>query len=147
MTLPVTIQGHNHPRSGVQDAKVTGVGALVTSPFAYDETKFVELAEPNVGYNFYKPIAGKQFVITGVIATGDKQIAANADATVIVYEATTDVATVVTKELLTFVLTQSTALSMIPLNILVNEGVFINAKTDDDDVHTNIIGYRIPTIE
>ena len=27
------------------------------------------------------------------------------------------------------------------LNLLVNVGKFINAKTDDDDVHMNILGY------
>jgi len=144
MTLPVVIQGHNHPNSGVQDAKVNGTGALVTAAFDYDETKFVELAEPDVAYNFYNPKAGRAFVITGMIATGDKQIAANADATVVIYEAITDVTTSVDKELLTFVITQSTVVPLVPLNIFVNEGKFINAKTDDDDVHLNIFGYYIP---
>jgi len=29
-------------------------------------------------------------------------------------------------------------------NILVSEGLFINAKTTDDDIHMNIMGYYIP---
>lgn len=124
-------------------ARVTDKGQLVVAPISYDQTKFVELAEPNIGYNFYPPIGGKQFVITGVIATGDKQINANADATVEVYEAISTTTTAVKKALITFVLTQSTVLSLLPLNILVNTGVYINAKTDDDDVHMNIIGYFI----
>lgn len=144
MTLPVVIQGHDHPNSGIQDAKVNRSGSLVTAAFDYDETKFVELAEPNTAYNFYKPKARKAFVITGIIATGDKQIGANADATVVVYEAITDATTAVSKELLTFVITQSTVVPLVPLNIFVNKGLFINAKTDDDDVHMNIMGYYIP---
>ena len=145
MTLPVVIQGHDHPKSGITEAKVTSTGALVTSAFAYDETKFGELGTAGTAVNFYKPKAGFSFVITGMIATGDKQIQASSDATVVVFEASNATTSTQDKVLLQFVLTQSTVISIVPLNIFVAEGKFINAETDDDDVHLNIMGYYIPS--
>ena len=32
------------------------------------------------------------------------------------------------------------------LSLLVNVGKFINAKTDDDDVHMNILGYYVDAV-
>ena len=36
-----------------------------------------------------------------------------------------------------------TSLAIVPLNILVNKGVWLNAKTGDDDVHMTIMGYYV----
>ena len=144
MSLPVIIQGHDHPNAGVTDAKVTGLGALVTSPFAYDLTQFQELGVAGTAANYYEPQPHKRFVITGVIATGDKQVGANEDATVVIFEASNTTTSTKDKILLQFVLTQSTVVSLLPLNILVAEGKFVNGETDNDDVHMNIFGYYIP---
>jgi len=146
MTLPVKIEGHDHANSTITAARVTRTGQLVTSVFSYDETKFNELGTAGTAANFYKPKSQQQFVITGMIATGDKQIAANADATVTIFEASDATTSTQDKVLLTFVITQSTIVSLLPLNILVNEGKFVNAETDDDDVHMNIFGYYIPSL-
>lgn len=144
MTLHVVLQGHNHPKSGVANAKVTSSGALVTAAFAYDETKFGELGTDDAGVNFYKPKADQQFVIRGIIAAGNLSIAANALATVVVYEAAASDTATADKTLIQFGVTRLQTLSLLPLNILVNEGKFINAKTDDDDIFMTIMGYYIP---
>ena len=144
MSLPVTIRGHDHPNSGVADVKVTRTGALVTSPFAYDQTKFGELGTADAAVNFYTPKFNQQFVISGVIATADKQVGAADDATVVIFEASNTTTATEDKVLLQFVLTQSQVVALLPLNILVAEGKFINAKTDNDDIHMNIFGYYIP---
>ena len=144
MSLPVDLTGRCTTTANRNTASITSRGALVVAPYAFDLTSFNELDLVNTAYNFYKPQVGKRFVVSGIIATGDKQIAAAADAVVEVYEAVSTTTTTVAKVILTFVLTQSTVVSFIPLNILVSEGKFINAKTDDDDVHMNIMGYYVP---
>ncbi len=110
-------------------------------PAKLDEVSFKELAVDNTAYNLYKPRIGSVFRITGFIATGDNQIAANADSTVVIYEAVNDSTATVAKVLVQFVLTKSTTVTAIGLNIGVNEGVFINAKTDEDDVHLTLMGH------
>ncbi len=142
MTLPVEIQGQED--STITNAKVTRSGELVVSSLKYDETQFNELGTVDAAVNFYKPRVGQQFVVTGVIAAGNLSIAANALATVIVYEASTESATVVDKTLIQFGVTRLQTLPLVPLNILANEGKFINAKTDDDDVFLTVMGYYVP---
>ncbi len=122
---------------------VTPSGELVVAPLAYDETEFNELAVANTAYNFYGPRAGKQFVLTGVLAYADKQVASNTNATVVVYEATNEDTTTVDKVLLQFEIGQNQSLPLPGLHILVNSGLWVNAKTDDDDVHMTLMGYFI----
>lgn len=128
-------------------ATVTPIGQLVTAPYAYDETVFNELAAANTAYNFYEPKVGKKFVITGVLFRADKQVSSTVDATVVIYEATTGVTTTVSKVLIQFAVVQGDIINATPLNILVAEGRYVNAKTDDDDIHMTIVGYYIDQIE
>lgn len=146
MTLAVRLEGHDHPKSGVTDVKVTGTGAVVTAPFAYDETVFKELAVDNTAYNFYVPKAGAQFVITGIRAKADRQVSVGTDATVVIYEASAVASTVVDKALHQESMVQGESITLLPTNILVSEGKWVNAKTTDDDIHMTIMGYYIPKI-
>lgn len=127
-------------------AKVTKSGELVVAPLSYDLTKFNELAEINTAYNFYGPIPLKQFVITSMLAYGDKQVSSNTNATVEVYEASATDETTVDKCLIRFEIGQNQAIPFTPLRVLVNHGKWINAKTDDDDIHMTIMGYYIDEI-
>ena len=124
-------------------AVVTPSGELVVAPLHYDETEFNELAVDDTAYNFYGPKANQQFVLTGLLAYGDKQVASATNATVIVYEATSSDTTTVDKVLLQFEIGQNQSLPLPGLHILVNPGVWVNAKTDDDDVHMTLMGYFI----
>lgn len=144
MTLPVVIQGHEHTNARLTNARVTRTGQLVVGSFAFNLTKFNELGTAGTAANFYKPKANQQFVIDGVIATADKQVGANEDAVVTIFEATDDTTSTQDKVLLTFVMTQSSSLALSKLNILVSEGKFVNAETDNDDIHLNILGFYIP---
>jgi len=147
VTLPVKIEGHAHPATTVTAARVTTAGQLVTGNLAFDLTSFVQLAVDDQVYNFYQPRAGRQFVISGIIATADKSVAANASATIEIYEGSSTSDATVDRALITFVLTQSTVLPMFPLNILVNEGKFVNARTDDNNIFLTVIGYYIPVVQ
>lgn len=126
-----------------KEAQVTPSGELVIAPLHYDETKFNELAVDDTAYNFFGPLPSRQFVITGFIAVGDQQITANANANVIIYEAADTGTTSVDKILIQFVIKQDQDIPMAGLHVLVNAGKFINAKTDDDDVHLTLMGYYI----
>ena len=122
---------------------VTKAGQLVTAPFSYDDTMHVELGEPDTGYIFYEPKPDKRFVITGMVVKADKQVSSSVDAAVVVYESEDGDTTVVSKVLFETAMVQGDSLVIMPLNIITTEGVWVNAKTTDDDIHMTIMGYYI----
>ena len=107
---------------------------------------FNELAEDDTGYNFYIPKSNKQFIITGISAKADKQVSSTVDAIVVVYEAGDNSTTVVDKVLIQLAMIQGDSVNLLPLNIIVNEGKYVNAKTTDDDIHMSIFGYYIEEV-
>jgi hypothetical protein len=142
MATPVHIKGG--PTNRV--ARVTPLGQLVTAPFGYDETVFKELATANTAYNFYQPKSGQQFVITGIRAKADRDVSNTADAEVVIYEAGSDSATAVDKTLHQEAMIRGESITLIPVNILVAAGKYVNAKTTDDDIHMTIFGYYVPVL-
>lgn len=139
MTAPFNIVGPNGKHATVNNA-----GALAVAPVSFNLVKDGELAENDIAVNFFEPRPAKQFVVTNVFAYGDKEVAGNTNATVEVYEAANSTTATADKTILKFEIGQNEFQSFTDLNLLVNEGVFINAKTSDDDVHMNILGFFIP---
>jgi hypothetical protein len=131
---------------GGNQAKITQVGAQIVAPYAYNLVEFRALDLDDTAYNFYKPIVGKQFVISNIYAIADKQVSGTVSSTVVIYEATSATSTTESKILLQTAMAEFQIQPFTNINVLVNEGMFINAKTDDDDVHMNIMGYYIPTV-
>ncbi len=141
MSTPTNIIDGGNSKSA---AKVTPQGQLVTGSLSFDDVVFKELAEANTAYNFYPPKPGCFFVITGIIAKADKQVSTVTDADVIIYEAVSDSTTTVYKTLFQTAMVQDDYISILPLNIKVSGGKYINAKTTDDDIHMTITGYYVP---
>lgn len=131
------VDGHNV-------SSVSQLGQVIVAPYAYDETEFRELAVDDTAYNFYVPKSGKQFIITGIRAKADRQVSPTSDADVVIYEASAPDTTVVDRVLYREAMVQGESVTLVPTNILVNTGVWINAKTSDDDIHMTIFGYYIP---
>jgi hypothetical protein len=127
-------------------ACVTTNGQLITAPYAYDDVMSIELATANTGYSFFDPKHGKQFVITGFYLKADKQVSSTVEADVVIYESDNENDTTVDKALFSVSVLQFDQISLSPLNLLVNVGKFVNAKTTDDDIHMTIFGYYIPEI-
>jgi hypothetical protein len=138
MGNPVTLEQDGNK------VKVTSSGELVTSSLEYDLTKYQEMSATGTAYNFYEPEPRKQFIITGFLAVSDKNI--TADAIVEIYEADSVSSTTVSKALPKFALTKNAIASPTPLRILVNEGVWVNAKTDDATIHLTMFGYYIDSL-
>lgn len=127
-------------------AKVTDGGELVVAQLAYDESKFVELAADDTAYNFYAPKSQHQFIITGIHARADRQVSTTVDAIVVVYEAASLDTTSVSKVLHQEAMVRGESVSLLSMHALVSPGVWINAKTTDDDIHMTIWGYYIPEL-
>jgi len=126
-------------------AKVTSNGQLVVAPVSYDQTSFKELSTTSA-FNFYLPKADQQFVVTGIIAQANKDVSNVTTATIIVYEGSSLADATADKVLLEFVLVRFGVFDSPPLNIIVNEGKFINATTSDASIFMTVMGYYIPKI-
>lgn len=126
-------------------AIVTNAGQLVTAPFGYNDVSFASM-DGTGAFNLYLPRVGFQFVITSIILIAGFSVANNADAIVIVYEATSPTETTVAKILFEAPMTRFQSVQVPNANLLVNKGVYINAKTSDPTVGVNVLGYYIPEL-
>lgn len=129
-----------------QQARYNKLGQLETAPGGFDLQKFVSLAVDDTAYNFYTPVPGRQFIITGLICFAARDVSDASDTNIIIYEATTPSTITVGREILQFGMGRLTVLPLLGLRLLVSEGVFVNAKTDDNTVNINILGHFITTV-
>ena len=118
-------------------------GELLISDGPYDLAKFNELATINTAYNFYGPKGREQFVISGFLLYGDKQVNASTNATVIIYEASETDSTTTDRILVQVEVGQNQSIPFPNIRILCNKGTYINAKTDDDDIHMTLFGHYV----
>jgi len=136
--LPVRLMGN-----GSQQVQVNEAGELIVSDGPYDLAVFNELDTINTAYNFYKPKGRQQFVITGFLMYGDKQVSGSANATVTIYEASQQDSVVADKILVQVEVGQNQSIPFPNIRILCNKGIYLNAKTDDDDIHMTIFGHYV----
>ena len=107
-----------------------------------DLSQFREMDIPDtVAYNFFAPKAGFNFIITHVHAFADKDVNNNFNATVFFYEAPSVDSTTVDKVLLRFEMPRDSIMQMDGIRLLVNSGKWVNGKTNDDDIHVNMLGH------
>ena len=139
MSLDIKIMDGKGSKS---KAAVTSRGQVVVGPIAFNVAYFNSLALVATPYNYVGPIAGKQFVIDGIIASSNKSVSATDGAEVCIYEAdAADGASV--KELLTLDIGKLDRAVITQLNLSTNTGVWLNAETDDATVNLTIIGYYV----
>ena len=124
-------------------AKVNNHGELLVSTGAYDLAVFNELSEINTASCFYKPLGLQQFVITGFLVYGDKQVSPTTNSTVVIYEASQEDTTTVDRVLVQFEVGQNQSIPFPNIRILCNSGKYINGKCDDDDIHMTIFGHFV----
>jgi hypothetical protein len=129
--------------SGSQHVKVNAAGELLVSDGPYDLAQFNELAANNTAYNYFGPRGREQFVITGFLIYGDKQVTSATNATVVIYEASAPDTTTEDRILVQVEVGQNQSIPFPNIRILCNVGVYLNAKTDDDDIHMTIFGHYV----
>ncbi len=127
-------------------ATVSATGALSVAPAKYDETATNTMSSSGTAFNFFSPSSAQQFVVTGLLAFATKDVSDASDTIIIIYEADSSTSTTADKTLLEFGMGKLTNLPLVPLNILVNEGVYVNAKTDDATINMTLLGYFIDII-
>lgn len=123
-------------------AIVTTRGELVVGNVDYSSAYNALADVINTGYNLVPPKTHKEFVITGIALYADKDVGVN-DATITVYESDGPTSTTELKVILNLELPEKTYRDLLGLRILVSEGVWVNVKTDDDDIYATVFGYYL----
>lgn len=124
-------------------AAFNSAGEMLIASGDYDEVSFNELAEINTAYNFFKPDGAKQFLLTGFLVYGDKQVNSSTNATVVIYEASQPDSIAEDRVLFQFEVGQNQSIPFPNIRILGTKGAYVNAKTSDDDIHMTIVGHYI----
>lgn len=139
MTTPVNIQD-----DGGNIAKVSRFGQLITSPIDYSDSITQELTTINTAFNLIEPKAGSSIVITDILVSSAKTVSNTDPADIEIYEAGQIDTIVVDNSIVRPQLLRASNLPLTGLNLLVPEGKFVNAKTDDATVLVTLMFYRVP---
>lgn len=122
-------------------ATVSTAGELVITGFGTVQTKFQILNSAAVGFNFFPPQSGYEFVITAILL--DMTVAA----TVTIYEASSATTLNVDKTILTASLIKNAFQAiMLPFGgfIPITVGEFLNVKIDLQPISATIMGFYRP---
>lgn len=125
-------------------ARVTRFGQLVVAPLAYSEPIAQELDATDTAFNFLAPESGKNIVITDIIVSTGQLVSPTDPAEIEIYEADADDSLDILQGIVSPRLVRAGSLVLTGLNLLVPEGRWVNAKTDDASIFITIMFYRVP---
>lgn len=123
--------------------KVTKFGQLVVAPLQYSTPVADEVDVINTAFNFIGPEQDKSIVITDIVLSADRVVGVNG-ADVVIYEAGDTVTLTEDQIILDVDMVKQTTLAVNGLNLIVPEGKFVNAKSDDVNIKITIMFYRVP---
>ncbi len=135
---------------GIKDSKtgqatrVTRFGQLVVAPLAYSTPIAQELTAINQAFNFLAPLADHSIVITDIIVSADKAVSPTDPAGIEIYQADAADALTIAEGIVSPRLSRGGVLPLTGLNLIIPEGKWINAKTDDNNILITIMFYRVP---
>lgn len=128
--------------SNSNTSKISSRGELVVGKLAFSEAYNATADVINTAYSVIAPKTKQRFLITDILIYANKNVGVN-DATIYIYEASGPDITTVTKSILNTEIKASTSRDLTGLNLIITEGVWVNVKTDDDDVFFTIMGYYV----
>ena len=124
---------------GKHSPKVTKYGELVVSAGNTNTVSSQALDAVNTGVMFVRPEMGSAIIINQIIIAAEKSVSSSTSAEVIVYESTTGTGTAEHKRVLKMSIIKNQTESFSGLNLLVEEGLWVMAKTDDATVDVSIL--------
>lgn len=125
-------------------ARVTKFGQLVTSPLQYSTPVGKELLIADEAVNFIAPKQNQGIVITDIIASANKDVSNTDPADITIYEADSIDSIIPVNVIVQPQLLRSQNIPLNGLNLLIPEGRWVNATTNDGGILLTIMFYRIP---
>jgi hypothetical protein len=140
MATPTVIKDHKSANA----ARVTDFGQLVVAPLDYSKPVTKPLTPINTAFNFIEPAQGQSIVITDIITSANKDVSNVDPANVVIYQASAPDTLIVDELIVSPQLTRGGNLPLTGLNLIVPEGKWVNAFTNDDIILLAIMFYRVP---
>lgn len=125
-------------------ARVTRFGQLVVAPIAYSEPISQNLDTVDTAFNFITPQSDHNIVITDIIASADKSVSVTEPAEVEIYQSDEVDSLVIVDTIVSPRLLRGDSLPLTGMNLLIDEGRWVNAKTNDNNILITIMFYRVP---
>lgn len=147
VTLFVKLLGTG-PDGRLREVGVSGSGALHVSATAVETGKFQAMTTTSP-FVFFRPREHRSFCITGIEVKATRSVDNTTAARIVVYEASSATSTTEDRVLYETALVRGEDGLMPPgVRLLVNEGKWVNGKTDDATVNINLFGfYTTPPAE
>ena len=139
MAVPVCIVD---PKTG-NKATVSEFGQLTVSPVDYSVPVQETLNVTNTAFTMIEPVDGKLIIITDIILTANKSVGVN-DATVTLYTTSVKGELIPVGNILELEMQQKSSLPITGINAKIESGLYVNAKTDDNDIFITLMYYRVP---
>jgi len=130
------------PRTKVA-ARVSANGQVVSAPLDFSEPVALSLTTINTAFNFIVPVQGEKIVITDIISSADNGVSNTAPADIEIYEAEGPETTTVYKSIVRPQLLRGQSMVLTGLNMVVPAGLWVSAKTNDNNVLVTIMFYRV----
>ena len=125
-------------------AKVTEFGQLVVAPIDYSDPVARDMDVIDTAFNFVTPTQDQQIVITDILVSANRDVSNTTPANVEIYEADAIDSLVPSDSIIKPQMIRATNLPLTGLNLLVREGKWVNAKTDDASILLTIMFYKVP---
>lgn len=123
-------------------ALVNEFGQLVVGNIEFSVTGQKDVIDASA-QNLASPSPGRSIILTGVIFGADKNVGVNG-AIVEIYTADSATSTTVITEIFKFTVLKQTIDSLLPLSIQIDEGLYLNVKSDDFTINVTATFYRAP---
>ena len=125
-------------------AIVTEFGQLVVATIAYSDPVARNMNVIGVAFNFAGPTQDQQIVITDILVSADRNVSNTTPANIEIYEADAIDSIIPADAIMSPQLIRAANLPMTGLNLIVREGKWLNAKTDDAAILLTIMFYKVP---
>ena len=132
------------PKTG-NAASVTQYGQLIVAPVDYSSLTQENLTVVDTAYVFVTPLAGHSIVVTDLLISTDKNVGVNG-ASLQIYTASEADSVTITGGVLDVEMLKNTNRDLTGLNVLITEGLWLLAKTDDNNVNITIAYYYVPVV-
>jgi len=120
-------------------AQVLPNGFLCVQVGRFTEAKKQQITDSSA-VNFFKPLAQKQVIITGIIVNTDRNVGVNGSA-IDIYETSAADSTTIVTDIISIDQVKNVTTPLLPLFLQTAEGSFINGKADDFNVNITVLGY------
>lgn len=138
--LPITLKDNESNVS----ASISNLGELIVAPLSPNSSVHHSMVIIDTPYIYAEPIASRTLRLQNILIYANKDVGPN-DASVLIY--TSDDATSLTGDtVIEFEMLKNTSRDLIGLNLTLQSGVYLLAKTNDNTVFLTMQGYYVRTV-